>query len=120
MTTSTKRLLSSSKLWNVFAILAMLNVLDAASTAVLVAQFGPDVEANLIVRYWIEQYGVLGMYMFKFVVLAFLGLVISVVVRKHLHHRAATIAHNVMWVLNALFLLVVINNVILVSLAINI
>ena len=110
-------LLSKSKIWSMFAILATLNVLDAASTAVLVHQFGPGVEANPIVRYWIEAYGVTGIYMIKFVVVAFLGLVIAATMKYR--EKAFKLAHICLWALNILLSLIVINNVILVINTIN-
>ena len=113
-------LLSRFSIWNTFAILATLNILDAASTAVLVSQFGPQVEANPIVRYWIEAYGITGLYMIKFVVVAFLGLVISAVDQYYKDHaRIHAVAHTSMWVLNIILGLIVVNNVILVLATIN-
>ena len=116
---SMKTLLSKFSIWTTFAILATLNVLDAASTAVLVHQFGSGVEANPLVRYWIEAYGVTGIYMFKFVVVSFLGLAICTITRYTKHIRGHRIAHICMWVLNAILALIVINNVILVINTIN-
>jgi len=95
-----------------------LNVLDAATTAVLVNQYGPNVEANPIVRHWIEVYGVSGIYMIKFVVVAFLGLTINAVKRVG-RERAQFAAHISLWVLNVLLAFIVINNVILVVNSIN-
>lgn len=107
-------------IWNTFAILAMLNVLDAASTAVLVNQFGPGIEANPIVRYWIEVYGVTGLYMIKFVVVAFMGLILSIVNQCYKSNaRVHVVAHTSMWILNTILALIVINNVILVFATIN-
>lgn len=113
-----KNSLLNYNIWTTFAILAMLNVLDAASTAVLVHQFGANVEANPIVRHWIEAYGVTGIYMIKFVVVAFLGLTICFITR-YIHLRSQKIAHIGMWILNAMLLLIVIHNVILVINTIN-
>ena len=120
MMDSMKTLLSKFSIWTTFSILATLNVLDAASTAVLVHQFGSGVEANPIVRYWIEAYGVTGIYMIKFLVVAFLGLTIIHIVNYYNENiRAQTIAHISMWVLNAMLALIVVNNVILVINTIN-
>jgi len=113
-------LLSRFSIWNTFAILAMLNVLDAASTAVLVNQFGPEIEGNPMVRYWIEAYGVTGLYMIKFIVVAFMGLVLSVIDQCYKSNiRVHIIAHTCMWILNTILALIVINNVILVFATIN-
>ena len=112
-----KTFLLKFNIWSTFAILMALNVLDAASTAILVHQFGPAVEANPIVRHWIEVYGVSGIYMIKFVVVAFLGLTISIVERYASKARDA--AHISMWVLNAILAFIVINNIILVVSTIN-
>ncbi len=111
-------LLLKSNIWTTFAILMALNVLDAATTAVLVNQFGAEVEANPIVRHWIEAYGVSGIYMIKFVVVAFLGLTISTV-KRYGKERAQLSAHISLWVLNVLLAFIVINNVILVVNSIN-
>ena len=114
-----KNSLLKFNIWTTFAILATLNVLDAASTAILVHKFGAMVEANPIVRYWIEVYGVTGIYMVKFVVVAFLGLTICVVTKYIRAERAQRVAHISMWVLNTMLLFIVINNVILVINTIN-
>ena len=106
-------------IWSTFAILATLNVLDAATTAILVHQFGSGVEANPIVRYWIDAYGVTGIYMIKFVVVAFLGLAICTITKYIKAERAQKIAHTCMWILNVMLSLIVINNVILVINTIN-
>lgn len=119
MMDSMKNSLLKFNIWTTFAILATLNVLDAASTAVLVNQFGPNVEANPIVRYWIEAYGVTGIYMIKFIVVAFLGLTICSINRYVQLQRGYKIAHVSMWILNAMLLLIVVNNVILVINTIN-
>lgn len=111
--------LLKSNIWTTFAILATLNVLDAASTAILVHQFGAGVEANPIVRYWIEAYGVTGIYMIKFVVVAFLGLTICAITKYVKADRGQKIAHICMWILNVMLSLIVINNVILVINTIN-
>ncbi len=110
--------LSKFNIWSTFAILVALNVLDAASTAILVHQFGPDVEANPIVRYYIELFGIAGIYMIKFSVLAFIGFAIYVVNHHSAADRRATIYMS-MWVLNVIFAFVVINNIILVVNTIN-
>jgi hypothetical protein len=115
-----KNSLLKSNIWTTFAILATLNVLDAASTAILVHKFGSGVEANPIVRYWIEAYGVTGIYMIKFLVVAFLGLTIIHIVNYYSENiRAQKVAHTCMWILNAMLLFIVINNVILVINTIN-
>lgn len=116
---SLKTLPSSSKLWNTFAVLAMLNALDAATTAILVQMFGPMIEANPIVRYWILQYGVMGLYMFKFVAVGFLGLVIAFVVRYYREHRAMLTAYRCTVFVCIIMTFIVVNNTILVALAIN-
>jgi len=90
------------------------HIWDAATTAILVSKFGSNVEANPIMRHAIDLYGIMGLYMLKFVVLAFLGLVVAVVVRSYRKHRASKIVRRSMWVLNALFALIVVNNIILV------
>lgn len=113
------RSLLKSNIWTTFAILATLNVLDAASTAVLVHQFGSGIEANPIVRYWIEAYGVTGIYMIKFVVVAFLGLTICAITKYVRAERGQKIAHICMWILNILLSFIVINNIILVVTSIN-
>ncbi len=113
-----KNLLSRFNIWTTFAILATLNVLDAATTAILVHQFGENIEANPIVRYWIEAYGVTGIYMFKFITVAFLGLTICFVTR-YAYLRSQKIAHTGMWILIAMLSLIVIHNVVLVINTIN-
>ena len=106
--------ISRSSLWGVFAILCALNIWDAATTAILVNKFGSAVEANPIMRQAIDSHGILGLYMMKFVVVGFLGVVVAVVIRKYRKHRASKMVRRSMWVLNALLALVVINNLILV------
>jgi len=115
-----KNSISRSSLWALFALLCTLNVWDAASTAVLVSKFGSDIEANPIMRYAIDLYGIMGLYMMKFIVLAFLGLVVAIVMRSYRKHRASTMVRRCMVVLNGLFLLIVVNNIILVYNTINI
>jgi len=105
---------SRSKLWGTFALLCALNVWDAATTAILVAKFGPDVEANPIMHQIIDTHGIMGLWAMKFVVVAFLGVVVAVVIRKYRKHRASKMVQRCMWVLNALLALIVVNNVILV------
>lgn len=112
--------LSKSELWGIFYILVLLNILDAATTAILVTKFGPDVEANPIMRYPITLYGVNGLYMMKFIVVSALGLVIAHLLRYYKKtHRAVTTARRSMWVLNAMLALIVVNNAILVFNTIN-
>lgn len=95
-------------------------MLDAYSTAILVLQFGTiDVEANPLVKYAMDLYGISGMYALKFVVVGFLGLVVAFVVRSHMQHRAAIMVHRSMWLLNAMIAFIVVNNFILVAVAIN-
>ena len=110
--------LSKSSLWTAFAILATLNVLDAATTAILVQWFGAEVEVNPIVRHWIEVYGVTGIFMIKFVVVAFLGLTISAV-KRYGKPRAKLAARISMWIASILLMFIVLNNVILVVNTIN-
>ncbi len=113
-----KNLLLKFNIWTTFAILMALNVLDASSTAILVSMVGPEVEGNPIVRHWIEAYGITGLYMIKFVVVAFLGLTICAIERYATvsAHRAA---HISMWALNAILAFIVVNNIILVVNTIN-
>ncbi len=110
---------SISNLWTAFAVLLMLNVLDAYSTMILVWQFGTEVEANPIMKYAMDLYGVAGMYGLKFVVVGFLALVVFFVVRNHMGERAAIMAHRSMWLLNVILGFIVVNNFILVAAAIN-
>jgi len=114
-----KNLLSHFDHWTLFSILAALNVLDAATTAILVAKFGADVEANPVMRQAIYQYGIAGLYMLKFVVVGFLGLVLAYTLRYYRKHRASTMVKRCMWVLNAMLLFIVVNNAILVVATIN-
>ena len=109
-----KNSVSRSRLWGVFAILCALNIWDAATTAILVNKFGAAVEANPIMRQAIDSHGIMGLYMMKFIVVGFLGLVVALVMRKYREHRASKVVRRSMWVLNALLALVVINNLILV------
>lgn len=65
-------------------------------------------------RQAIDSHGILGLYMMKFVVVGFLGVIVAIVIRKYRKHRAEKMVRRSMWVLNALLALVVINNLILV------
>ncbi len=94
-------------------------MLDAYSTQILVQHFGIDVEANPLIHYAMSIYGVLGMYMVKFAVLGFLGLVTMFVYRYYMEHRAAIILHRCTWLLTVLLAIIVVNNFILVAAAIN-
>lgn len=114
-----KTLPSTSKVWNAFAFLALLNILDAASTAILVQMFGPFAEANPIVRYWILQYGVLGLYMFKFVAVGILGLVIAFVTRYYSERREILTAYRCTVFVSIILCFIVIYNCTLVAIAIN-
>jgi len=114
-----KTLLLKFNIWSTFAVLATLNILDAASTAILVYQFGSEIEANPIVRHWIEAYGVTGIYMIKFVVVAFLGLTVAAVIRYRPLWQGRKIIHICMWILNAILAFIVMNNIILVVISIN-
>lgn len=109
-----KNSVSRSSLWGVFAILCVLNIWDAATTAILVYKFGPGIEANPILYQIIDSHGVMGLWLMKFVVVAFMGIIVSIVIRKYRKHRAEQMVRRSMWVLNALFALIVINNLILV------
>jgi len=106
--------LSKSNLWGLFAVLAMLNVWDAATTAVLVAKFGADVEANPIMHHAISLYGISGLYMMKFLVVSFLGLVLATYLRYYQKHSTSKMIQRSLWVLNAMIALIVVNNMILV------
>jgi len=87
----------------------------------LVWHFGTtDVEANPLVKYAMDLYGVSGMWGLKFVVIGFLALVLSFVVRNYMEHRAAIMAHRSMWLINVILSYIVVNNFILVAIAINI
>ena len=114
-----KDLLSKSRLWGLFAILAMLNIWDAATTAILVTQFGAEVEVNPIMRHAITHYGIPGLYMMKFMVVGFLGLVMATYFRYQHKHSPSKIVRRSLWVLIALLALIVVNNVILVFNTIN-
>jgi hypothetical protein len=114
MVASMSNSISRSSLWGVFALLCVLNIWDAATTAILVAKFGPDVEANPIMHQIIDTHGIMGLWAMKFVVVAFLGVVVAVVIRKYRKHRAEKMVRRCMWVLNALLALIVVNNLILV------
>jgi hypothetical protein len=114
MVTLMNNLVSRSSLWGTFAVLCALNIWDAATTAILVAKFGPDVEANPILHQIIDTHGIMGMWAMKFVVVAFLGVIVAIVIRKYRKHRASKMVQRSMWVLNALFALIVVNNLILV------
>ena len=109
-----KNSVSRSSLWTVFALLCVLNVWDAASTAILVNHWGNTIEANPIMRQALDSHGIPGLYMLKFAVLGFLGLVVAYVSRYYKEHRASTMVRRSMWVLCALIGLIVVNNLILV------
>ena len=110
---------STSDLWRAFAVLFVLNMLDAYSTAVLVVAYGTNVEANPLVKYAMDLYGIGGMFMLKFVVIGFLGLVLAFVQRSYMEHRAAIMAHRSIWLVNLILAFIVINNFILVAATIN-
>ena len=114
MVTLMSSLLSRSSLWGIFALLCAINIWDAASTAILVNHWGNDIEANPIMRHALDSYGIPGLYMMKFAVLGFLGLIVAYVNRYYKEHRASTMVRRSMWVLSALIGLIVINNLILV------
>ena len=115
-----KRLPSISNLWTAFAVVLVLNMLDAYSTMLLVMLFGTiEVEANPIMKYAMELYGIPGMYGLKLAVVGFLALVVMFVIRNHLQERAAIMAHRSMWLINVVMSYIVVNNFILVAIAIN-
>jgi len=114
-----KSLPSSYDLWRAFVVLFTLNMLDAYSTAILVVAYGTNVEANPLVKYAMDLYGIGGMFMLKFVVLGFLALCIGLVQRSYMEHRAAIMVHRSTWLLNLLIAFIVINNFILVAATIN-
>lgn len=119
MRTLMKNSLLNCNIWTTFAILATLNVLDAASTAILVHKFGSIIEANPIVRYWIEVYGVTGIYMIKFVAVAFLGLTVAAIIKITPTWKYFKVTHISLWVLNIMLTAIVLHNVILVINTIN-
>ena len=110
---------STSDLWRVFVVLLVLNILDAASTAVLVSAYGTDVEANPLVRYTMDLYGIAGMFMLKFAVLSILAFVMTVIQYKYMEHRVAMVTHRSTWLVNVILAIIVINNFTLVAAAIN-
>ena len=59
-----KSLLSKFNLATLFAILILLNLVDAVTTTILVNQYGPDVEVNPILRELIQLYGVTALFGF--------------------------------------------------------
>jgi hypothetical protein len=120
MVASMRSSISKSSLWAVFVILCTLNIWDAATTAILVSKFGSDVEDNPVMRYMIDSYGIMGLYMMKFAVLGFFSLVVLHVLRFYREHRAERTIRYSMWVLNVLLGLIVVNNIILIVNTINI
>lgn len=99
-----------SKLWLAFSILVLVNFLDAWSTAFIVGHLGAEAEANPFVRYWIEVYGLSGLYAVKLVVLGILWLVAMHVNRYHREGRAYALMTRLMWAVTAVLSVVVVMN----------
>ena len=114
-----KNLFSKFDHWTIFSFLVVLNVFDALTTAWLVMKFGPEVESNPLIRYSMHLYGIPGMYMVKFVVLGFLGLMIASVLRLYKRERASLIVKRSMIAMCFLLALVIFNNALLVINTIN-
>lgn len=93
--------LLNSKIWAAFIVLFLLNFADAATTAIIVHNFGAEMEANPFVRRWIEVFGLPGIYMIKAIVVGFLWLVVSHVDEFYRNSRTHTMLTVGMWVANA-------------------
>jgi hypothetical protein len=107
-------LLLKSKLWLAYATLVLLNTVDAALTALLVVYHGPDVEANPVVRYWIHQHGIFGIYLIKALILGIAWLVIKRVRESHSGTRAHKGLLLGLWAINILLTYVIYESIILV------
>lgn len=71
-----KNLLSKFNLATLFAILILLNLVDAIATSMLVLQYGAGVEANPILRDLIQSYGVSALYGFKYFLISSMGVLL--------------------------------------------
>ncbi len=57
-----------------FAAVILFNVVDAAMTALLVNDYGSSVEGNPLMREFIEIYGIIALYGFKYFLISLGGL----------------------------------------------
>jgi hypothetical protein len=55
-------------------LLFILNMIDATLTTMIVTEYGFAAELNPIMRFFLEQFGIAGMYVFKGATIAFLAL----------------------------------------------
>lgn len=111
-----KALLSKFNLATLFAILILLNLVDAVTTTMLVNQYGPNVEVNPILRELIYLYGVAALFGFKYFLISILGIMLLAL--KQIQY--IMVARNSLFVINFMYLCVVVYNTILVYLSINI
>ncbi len=111
-----KSLLSKFNLATLFAILILLNLVDAVTTTILVNQYGPDVEVNPILRELIQLYGVTALFRFKYFLISLLGIMLLAL--KQLQY--IIVARNSLFIINIIYFCVIVYNTVLVYLSINI
>lgn len=71
-----KSLLLRFNLAALFAILILLNLVDATATSILVHHYGAGVEVNLLIRDLIQTYGIGAIYGFKYFLISLMGILL--------------------------------------------
>lgn len=110
-----KNLLSKFNLAALFAILILLNLVDAVTTSILVNEYGPGVEVNPILQELIQLYGITALFGFKYFLISLLGIMLLALKQT----QYIIVARNTLLATIVIYLCVVIYNAILVYLSIN-
>lgn len=104
-----------SKIWLAFAALVALNLIDFATTGLLVHVYGSSIELNPIVRFAIVHFGVVGIFLVKAVVLGGVYCVAKLVLGKDRVRRAAKIMLWGICLLDILIIVVIAHSLLLIS-----
>lgn len=98
-----------------FGVLILLNLADAITTSMLVAQFGPSVEVNPVLRDLIQFYGVGALFGFKYFLISLLGvLLLALKTDRHI-----MVASYTLWFVNILYGIIAVYGTVLAVAAIN-
>ena len=110
-----KPLLLRFNLATVFAILILLNLVDATVTSMLIFEYDVNVEINLILRDLVLIYGVGALFGFKYFLISLLGILL-LALKTDRHIMVATYT---LWFVNAIYFCVVTYGSILAVATIN-
>lgn len=107
--------LSSVSLATLFAAVILFNVIDAVMTALLIKTYGSIIEGNPLMRGFIEVYGDIALYGFKYLLISMAGVVLLAL---KTNRQIATAKYS-LWFVAFWYGLVVLYHTFLVVLTIN-